>query len=496
MNRTIACLSIAAAALASAACSTYQPGPGAADRTPYECTRDFAQGFEPLEIDGAIRDLRFSPDCRSMLAVDQAGQLTVTDLAKRSSRIVADGVQTAWFTADGQRVLFTRREQDADALYLAQDDSIHAVSADASWIVDSPDGGSVLFKSGLDPETGDGRLVAALFGAGPPELRVLAEGVAGAPAYSTDGATAVYFDGPVRQAHETPQMSCWWRTADMRAADLASGESRLLAASILEYGKMVSADGQHIYASRDYDCESQTESLLRLPLDGGPAETLAAVPTYWSAGHDLLETQDAKYVLHSSFGEDAPGEYRAQLWLTGTDGASARLLANDLVNYMFTCMYIIPFQLASERTVLYLTDGELDIEAVDLADGWTRTVGSAAGSMFFAPSPDGRSVLSLQAVEGEQSCMLLAPLDGGSPRRIAESLVTLDWPAWSPSGERILAMLRQPDAADAAGVYSVNVADGLARRVDAGAWDSFVVHPGGWLVALRRSDRVRLAPVP
>ncbi len=498
---------------ALSACSTY-PLPPREDpivnppQTPYACKAEFAEEFDqPFKVaDGLVRYAGFSPDCSKMYTVDEARQdLRVVDLVTRESTEVGSGVYTAGFTNDSRRVFFLVPIGDTYEyeLYVAEGDGVHLIDSHTSTTVaQSPDGTAIAYMKNYDFETYRSDLYLARIDSMPPEVVKVAGSVMGSPAFTPDGGRLIYQDDSVHHHIEEGDLWCDWHTTSLRALSLGDGGVELLGADVLSWSFRVSEDGQRVYASSEYSCEGQTQTLMAYSLQGeDPVRLLTGQPMFLGT-HEMLELPERGEILHPMVAwSQKPEDFRSELWATRVDGSGYEILAENVMSQMQTCAYFIPFQRAYDQVLLYLQRETHELMAVDRDSGDSWEVLDGEQGLWYQLSPDGRSLL-YYSDEYSPAELRLTEVIGSNPRTLMTGLIPGHESAWALDGERILLLPASIDGGASRTLYSINPGTGetitMAEDVP-GQWlygNSFVPHPGGHLVAVQRTGGMFLTRIP
>ena len=503
---------VAITSLALSACINYQPGEQQQDdpepdTPPYHCTQDFAESFDgPLQVtDGHVRLIIFSANCRFCLTVDETEQrLRVSDLETCQTVALMPGVDWAGFAADETRVLFTVPEAvgQKKTLFVARGDEIFELASTVDSVVSSPEANSVAWITDLDQERRSGTLHLASLTELPPAPVVLGQDVIGAPAYAQEGKTLLYLENPQQHSFESENISCSWDTSEMRAHPVDGGTARLLGNDVLVYGMRPSADGQHVWAGTDYDCQTYSQTLKRYPLGGQPPWAVADGHQGMMGGLDFIELPSRNLLLHAKYFYENEEPYRAwtELWVSPIQGGQGSLLASDMWNYMMSCMLVIPFQPAGDGIVVYIQNDTRAVLAVDLNTGDSWPLVQESDGYTYAPAPDGSSLLNIVESLGRRD-LLAIPIRGGEPRILAENLEIYDWASWNTTGERVLLLtddlhLDAPRSLKIIHMDSGEItvlADDIPDQIYGKAYQ---MSPGGWMTAIQRSDGLHIVKIP
>ncbi|HUU03699.1 MAG TPA: hypothetical protein VM425_19855 [Myxococcota bacterium] len=488
--------------------STSGPNPGPDPVLPYACGQDFALTFqEPfLIMDRPAQFISFSADCGSCLTIEaDSGILRLSDLEKRTTLEVDRTVYTAQFTKDSERVLFFKQTDQTFELFVAGKQGVFKIDSNLNHtMVQAPDGKSVAYLKDYDNETYLADLYLARLDVSPPTVEKVAGLVMGSPSFTADGKRLVFLSDPVAHTQEAPDYTCNWNTAGLRSFSIDAGSLTTVGRDILAWSFLVAADGRRVYATTDYDCVDQTRVLRSFSLSGGSGRTLLPETTSSFAPSDMLEIPELGFLVNAmvSYGDD-PADYRSELWATRTDGSGTRMLAENVMSNMQTCMYFIPYILAADNILLYLRRETYDIMALDLddRDGWTLSEG--AFGLYVNLSPDGRSILHLKSTDRDGPAdLMLTEIASAKQRVLGHNLMSGAGFDWSPSGRRVV-------------FFTDNSATGQPRTLHAAAVDSqetyvvaddvlpgwlwgqdYALHPGGRLIAVQRIGGLFLQLIP
>jgi len=336
----------------------------------------------------------------------------------------------------------------------------------------------------------------------PPTPVALGRDVIGTPRYAQQGKTLVFMEKSEHHTYESDNISCWWDTAELWAQPVDGGTNTLLGQNVLVYGMTPSADGQHVWAGTDYDCESQTQTLTRYPVNGQQPRAVVDGHPGMMGGLDMLEVPSRDLLLHAKYfyTNEEPYTYWTELWVSPIQGGEATLLATDLWNYMMSCMYIIPFQLAGDGIVLYVQAETRAVIAVDINTGEAWPLAQESDGHTYSPAPDGSSLLNIVEVPGRRD-LLAIPIRGGEPRILAENLEIYDWASWNTTGERVLLLtddlhlgaLRSLKIIDMDSGEITVLADDIPDQIYGSAYQ---MSPGGWMTAIQRSDGLHIVKIP
>lgn len=499
MNGVRSAVSLVALTCALSGCAYFR-GPADADeeaeQIPLACTPEFAADFEPLQVtDGTVSSMAFSADCSRLLTLAGADQsLRVTDLEARSTVTVDTEVSWAAFTEAGHRVLYQRATDLSGTLHVAEDDEVYAIDEQVAAPSSAPDGSAVAYLVDVDMSTHVGELWLASLDPLPPSPVLLADAAFGSPIWTPDGSRILYMANPQTQTQETAWGACSWTTADIFVTPL-DGPSTLLLEGASSYAVRVSADGERVYASVDYDCAENTQTLVSVSFGGDDPLPLVTHEALLF-GFDFTEVPSLEKIVHPMlFTPQQSPDYEYELWATQVDGERSAMVAPDLMSNLETCAYFVPFEVIPDETVLYLRRDSADLGAVDLVSGASWTVASAALGLYFDVSPDGTSVLTLQEREGTIA-LLDTPISGEPGDVLMEGMDASDRPIWNAGGERVLVLLTR-DAGTSRTLYSLSPAELESRVVTNGlaSW-TWALHPGGWLAAVQVAEGVQVVPIP
>jgi hypothetical protein len=497
---------------ALSACNTY-PLPPHEDppidppQIPYACKAEFAQNFDqPLLVaDTVIRYAGFSPDCSKMYTVDEAVQLLrVIDLDTRKTTEYRTGIYTAGFTRDSKRMFFLVPigETYEYELYITDGDQMQLIDTQTSTtVLQSPDGKSIAYLKNYNTETYQSDLYLANIEKMPPVVSKVAGPVMGTLAFTPDN-RLVYQDDSVHHSIEEENLWCDWHTTSLRAYSPADSKVELLGEDVLSWSFKVSEDGERIYGAADYSCEAQTQSLVAYSLKGEASIRLLVDQPTFLGPREMLELPERGEILHSMyFWSENPEDLRSELWATKVDGSGYEILAEDVMSQMQTCMYFIPYQVAFDNVLLYLRRETHEVVALDRSDGGSWDVTGGEGGLWYQLSPDGQSLLSYSD-EYSPAELVLTELVGGQSRSLMTGLVPGHESAWARDGQRILLLDSDVDRTRPRSLHSINPKTGetitMADDVP-GQWlygNSFVVHPGGHLVAVQRTGGMFLSQIP
>ncbi len=488
--------------------STHGPGPGPEPQLPYACGQDFALTFqEPfLIMDRPAQFISFSADCGSCLTIEaDSGILRLSDLEKRTTIEIDGTVYTAQFTRDSERILFSKQTDQTFELFVAGKQGVHKIDSDLNYtMAQSPDGKSVAYLKDYDNETYLADLYLARLDVSPPAVEKVAGLVMGSSSFSADGKRLVFLSDPVAHTQEAPDYTCNWNTAGLRSFSIDAGSLKTVGRDILAWSFLVAADDRRVYATTDYDCVDQTRVLRSFSLTGGSDRTLLPETTSAFATHDMLEVPDLGFLVNAmvSYGND-PADYRSELWATRTDGSGTRLLAENVMSNMQTCMYFIPYILAADNILIYLQRETYDIMALDLDNRDNWMLSADAFALYINISPDGRSILHLKSADRDGSAdLMLTEIASAKQRVLAHNLMSGARFDWSPSGRRVVFFTDNSATAQPRTLYATDVDSQeeyvVADDVLAGwLWgNDYAFHPGGRLIAVQRTGGLFLQLIP
>jgi hypothetical protein len=439
-----------------------------------------------------------------MYTVDEARQnLRVIDLQTREVTELVPGVYLAWFTRDSERVVFLMQIGDTYEfeVYIAEGDQVHLIDSGTSTaILQSPDGKSLAYLKNYNTETYESDLYLANIDTLPPVVTRVAGPMMGSPAFTPDG-RLIYQDDSVHHHIEEENLWCDWHTTSLRARS-PDGSVTLLGEDVLSWSFRVSQDGERVYGAADYNCEAQTQSLMAYSLNGqAPIRLLADQPMFLGP-HEMLELPESGEILHSMFfWSQTPEDFRSELWATRVDGSGYEILAENVMSQAQTCMYFIPFQVAYDQVLLYLTRETHELMALDRVSGKSWEILGGEQGLWYQLSPDGRSLLSYSD-QYSPADLRITEVVGGETRTLMAGLMPGHESAWVRDGERILLLPADIPGSGHKKLYSINPKTGEAIVVAddvPGEWlygNTFVPHPSGHLVAVQRSGGMFLSRIP
>jgi hypothetical protein len=140
-----------------------------------------------------------------------------------------------------------------------------------------------------------------------------------------------------------------------------------------------------------------------------------------------------------------PSPYRSALWSLPIDGAKPHRLTP-----WTSLRYVHPYSITPSGTLVAEAEGikGFYVGTIDQAGGHARTLVKERdeGRAYPMVSPDGTEVAyvveHVKRVKGEpvgvRTDLMLVPIDGGAPRRIATVEGKASWPSWDPSGSRLV----------------------------------------------------------
>jgi Tol biopolymer transport system component len=228
----------------------------------------------------------------------------------------------------------------------------------------------------------------------------------------------------------------------------------------------VSPDGAALaFATHD----DGDHGIWRVDVDGSDARPLTAVRSFsqpsWSP--------DGTKILYADLGHgggiyvmNADGSSKRRIARTSTQGASLRDLDGTVDGPQWS---------PSGDRIAYFRGGELWIVGAD--GGGERRVGGIDGlrDPLFRWSPDGKSIAFTGQIEGLDTEVAVASVDGDGVKRLTNNDVQEKFASWSPDG-KALAFIRytpgfgstQPGPGD---VYVMNADGTRERNLTNSPWD-------------------------
>jgi hypothetical protein len=473
---------------------------------PYACTQAFSDELADVIKISGVRDFRwieFSEDCKKILTIDNSvQQLRVTDIESNTTIELNNNVDLARFGRDSNQVIIRILPEDKPynefELYLALGDQVHLIDTN---VLDSyqlsQDGSWLAYRKNYVNETYTSDLVLVNLDQLPLEPKTLASGVPGQPAFTNDSGKIAYLANRQARHYESGDNSCDWHDFDLNLYDVTSGQNELLGQGVTSYAVKMLADNLHLLAMADYDCENQSRAMTSFSLSGQEPRALVENPSTFFDLDGVVEFTEEKKIMHIAvnFPTDSI-ETQSELWMTNMDGSGSEVVAQNVMNHMQSCAYFISFSLAANNTVLYTQRETLDIIALDLKSKQSWRLLESPEGMYFGASPDGSSVVSFLGDEGPVD-LVVTDISSAENKILLADMYDMGHYEWLASGKRIIYQDNPHIIMSKHFLYSIDPATGqnqvLADDVAQGAYVK--PHPGGWLLAVPRSDGLYLMKV-
>jgi serine/threonine protein kinase/WD40 repeat protein len=405
-------------------------------------------------------ELVVSLDARPWLVYSSIGTAARMPLVAGAPRAVLEGVSCADTVASSPDLLAVTRKDGRTRLEVSGRRVLFETPGWISHVRASPDGRSVAFlHHPVIPDDGGDVVLVPVSGGEP---RVLSSGWMSLVGLSwTPSGEEVWFtatgeagsrtlraasrNGRVREVYRMP--------GNLTLHDVSKGGLVLLAHDTVRIGAQMAGEGREeldvswLDATLLTDLSPDGRTLLFTefgegggarysaslrPADGGPAVTLGT-------GFATALAADGKRVL--SFGPSA--SIGLGLVPTGTGPTTPVAMAPVVAPSWAS------FLPGGGSFLVAGADGSQGVRLwhVDTASGPARAISPPGVDARFstgAPSPDGRTV----AVAMDDGDLLLCPIAGGGPRRLATSPRGLVPISWTDGGKQLLAFARNGPAAD------------------------------------------------